>query len=139
MKTLVDTNVLSEARRATGDPRVRDRLAELDPDDIYLSVITIGELVKGVEKLPKSKKRTELEAWVRVIQEHHADRILPIDLRVARIWGELTASAPRTFPAIDSLIAATALRHDIALMTRNVRDFEGTGVRLIDPTAASGR
>lgn len=135
MRTLVDTNVLSEARRSGGHPGVRQSLASIDPEDLYLSVLTIGELVKGVEKLPDGTRRRELDAWVRQIQEHHADRILPVDLRVARLWGELCARSARTLPAIDAMIAATALRHDLALMTRNVKDFEGTGVRLVDPFA----
>lgn len=136
MRTLVDTNVLSDARNPKGHPAVRVALAAVDPEDVFISVITIGELVRGVERLPESKKRRELRAWVRLIQEHHSDRILPVDLKVARIWGELTARAPRTLPAIDAMIAATALRHDIALMTRNTKDFKDSGVRLIDPLDA---
>jgi len=133
MRTLVDTNVLSEARHPKGDPRVRLSVQAIPEADLFLSVVTLGELVRGVAKLPDGKRRRELEDWVRDIEEHHADRILPIDMRVAHVWGELTASVPRTLPVADGLIAATALRYDLALMTRNTKDFTDTGVRLIDP------
>lgn len=136
MKTLVDTCVLSEARHPQGSRRVRDRLAAIEDRDLYLSVVTIGEIVKGIELLPKSKKKHELEVWIRDLQDHHADRILPIDLRVARVWGQMSAKAQQggvILPAADGLIAATALRHDLLVMTRNTAHFESAGVRLENP------
>ncbi len=136
MRTLVDTCVLSEAQRTQGSNRVRDHLMSLDDQDFFLSVITIGEVVKGIGKLDAGSRRSELETWIRNIEDHHADRILPIDLRVARIWGDLTAEAQRngqTIPAADGLIAATALRHDLLVMTRNTPHFEAAGVRLFNP------
>ena len=138
MKALVDTCVLSEAQRARGDRRVRARLESVADDDFFLSVVTIGEIVRGIGLLPEGDRRTALDAWVRDIEEHHARRILPVDARVARIWGEIDAAARRagiTLPAADGLIAATAIRHDLAVMTRNAAHFAVAGVRLIDPWA----
>jgi len=138
VRTLIDTCVLSEARRLRGDPRVRARLEALDDDDIYLSVITLGELVFGVARLPSGERKTTLDRWVREIQEQHVKRILPIDARTARIWGEINArarGAGQTIPAADGLIAATALRHDLAVMTRNTAHFQATGARVVDPWA----
>lgn len=140
MKTLVDTCVLSEAQRPQGDRRVREKLMAIDDQDFYLSVITIGEVVKGIGRLEASNRKTELETWIRNIEDHHADRILPIDLRVARIWGDITAKAKsigETIPAADGLIAATALHHDLVVMTRNTAHFEVSGVRMINPWAIS--
>jgi predicted nucleic acid-binding protein len=136
VKTLVDTCVLSEAQRARGDRRVRARLESIPDEDLFLSVVTIGEIVRGIGLLPAGNRRSVLDAWVRDIEEHHARRILPVDARVARIWGELDAGARGngvTIPAVDGLIAATAIRHDLAVMTRNTAHFAATGVRLIDP------
>ena len=136
MKTLIDTCVLSEARRNGGNPNVRERLAAIDDRDLYLSVITIGEVVKGIELLQASERKRKLEIWVRDLQDHHAERILPIDLRVCRIWGEITARAQErgvTIPAADALIAATALHHDLLILTRNTAHFQATGARIEDP------
>lgn len=139
MRTLIDTCVLSEARRARGEPRVRARLEAIADDDFYLSVVTIGVIIRGIGLLHgEEPRRKALEEWVRDIQEHHEKRILPVDVQVARIWGENDAKARNngvTIPAADGLIAATALRHDLAVMTRNTAHFEITGVRLIDPWA----
>jgi predicted nucleic acid-binding protein len=136
VRTLIDTCVLSEARRARGSARVRARLQAIPDEDFFLSVVTIGEIVRGIALLDDHARRKALNIWIRDIQEHHADRVLPIDLRVAGIWGEIDATARRaglTVPAPDGLIAATALHHDLAVMTRNTAHFEATGVRLVDP------
>ena len=136
MRLLVDTCVLSELNRPKPDPRVRARLSALDDQDIYLSVVTIGELVHGIARLVKSKRKAALAAWLTQLESLYGDRILPIDSDTARIWGQLTGIAGlkgRTIPATDGLIAATALRHGLHVMTRNSADFEATGVMLIDP------
>lgn len=136
MRLLVDTCVLSELNRPKPDPRVRARLSALDDQDIYLSVVTIGELVHGIARLVKSKRKAALAAWLTQLESLYGDRILPIDSDTARIWGQLTAIAGlkgRTIPATDGLIAATALRHGLHVMTRNSADFKATGVMLIDP------
>ncbi len=136
MKTLIDTDVLSEARKPDGNAMVRQRLAAAEPDDLFLSVISIGEISHGIARLPGGSKRRELEAWLSVTERHFADRILPIDRDIAQLWGELAAKAAnagRTLHAADGLIAATALHHGLRIMTRNLKDFEVAGVLLTNP------
>lgn len=134
---LLDTNVLSETRRPRPDSHVTAFLASADPGALFLSVLTVGELRKGVE----IKRRADpaladrLGAWVETIETTFADRLLPVDADIARRWGEL--SAVRSFPVIDALIAATALRHGLTLVTRNLRDVELTGVPVLDPWQAA--
>ena len=132
---LIDTSVLSELRRARPEPRVRAAVEAIPDADLFISVLTIGEIVSGIERLAPGAKRSALEAWVRGLAEMHAARILGVDLDVAKVWGDLTARAARqgrVVPAVDGLIAATALRHDLAVMTRNVADFAATGCRVVD-------
>ena len=138
MRYLVDTNIVSEAGRANGHPAVRAALASIRDDDLFLSVITVGEIASGIAKLPTGKKRRELEEWFAVTEDQFADRLLPIDAAVARAWGEVTAAvakAGRVLHAADGLIAATALHHGLRLLTRNGSDFEATGVIVVDPLA----
>ncbi len=104
-----------------------------DADRLYLSVLTLGELRKGVETRRRSDPgaAAQLGAWVDGIETMFADRVLPVDAAAARLWGEL--SAGRGWPVIDTLIAATAMTHGLTLVTRNVRDVAGTGVAVVDP------
>lgn len=141
MRTLVDTCVLSEVQRPKGAARVRKRLESLDEENIFLSVLTLGELKKGIDKLRASAKKRSLTAWFDQLVLFANDRILPIDHETGVIWGEVTAKCEkkgRPIPAVDGLIAATALRHGLHLMTRNVSDFEPTGVMLVDPWDGRG-
>lgn len=136
MKTLVDTDVLSEARRSKGHPGVRQRLSDAGPDDLFISVISIGEIMHGIARLPAGSKRRELETWLAMTERHFADRILPVDRDIAQLWGEITAKAAksgRTLRPADGLIAATALRHGLRVMTGNAKDYEVTGVLLSNP------
>lgn len=136
MRTLVDTCVLSEVQRKQGNPRVRERFEALAPEDIYLSVLTLGELKKGIDKLKASARKRALAVWMDQVVLAAQDRIMPIDHETAVIWGEVAAKAEKKgkrIPAVDGLIAATALRHGLHLMTRNVADFELTGVMLVNP------
>lgn len=136
MRTLVDTCVLSEVQRKQGNQRVRGRLAVLAEEEVFLSVLTLGELRKGIDKLRASAKKRSLTTWFDQLTFSAGDRILTVDLETAIIWGEVNASCEkkgRSIPAVDGLIAATALRHGLHLMTRNVSDFEPTGVMLINP------
>jgi toxin FitB len=130
---LLDTNVVSETRKKRPDRGVTAFLAAADSATLFLSVLTIGELRKGVE----ARRNTDpiaaerLSAWVDTIETEFADRLLGVDVAIARLWGEL--SAGRSLPVIDTLIAATAIRHDVTLVTRNTGDFDSTGVPLVDP------
>ena len=128
---LVDTNVLSEARR--GAEAARNWLRSVDPATIYLSVITLGEITKGIAL----KMRTDplaaasLAEWLEQLRHDHGDRILPINDRVALEWGRLAAERPRGIA--DGLIAATAAVHAKIIVTRNVEDFSDTQLPLVNP------
>jgi len=130
---LLDTNVVSDIQRRLSAPT--DWLASVDPDSVNLSVITIGEIERGIIKLRKldTKRATQLELWLRQIRHDNADRILSITEEIALTWGRITAG--RTRGSADTLIAATALVHDLILVTRNVADFEDTGVTILNPWA----
>jgi predicted nucleic acid-binding protein len=105
-------------------------------EELFVSVITIGEILKGISLLRGSPKRRALESWLQTLERDYGDRFLSIDLETSRLWGELTASAQkagRVVHATDGLIAATALRHGLRVMTRNTADFEPAGVLLLNP------
>jgi len=133
---LLDTNVISETRKSRPDAGVIAFLSAAGAEGLFLSVLTLGELRKGVAL----KRRTDpvasikLGMWVEGIETNFAARILPIDSAIALRWGEL--SAGRNLPVIDMLIAATALNRDLTLVTRNTRDFESSGALLLDPWKA---
>jgi len=136
MRVLLDTCVLSELYRATPLDAVQAAVDRLPDDNLYLSVITLGEIGKGIALLPESRRKQDLSAWLANIQHAYADRILSIDPETAVIWGEITAVVQRrgfVLAAPDGLIAATALCHGLHLMTRNVKDFRETGVLLLNP------
>ena len=128
---LVDTNVLSEARRGT--TAARDWLRSVDPETIYLSVITLGEIMKGIELRQRTDPRaaSSLRQWLEQLRQGHADRILPVGDEVALEWGRLAAERPRAMA--DALIAATAIVHRKTIVTRNTADFEETHVPVINP------
>ncbi len=133
---LLDTRVLSELQRPQGSPQMRAQVEALDPEQLYLSVITVGELTKGIARLPASARRRQLSSWLMGLEQRFGELILPIDTEVARRWGELTAraqSAGVPIPVSDGLIAATALRHGLHVMTRNTRHFAASGTVIIDP------
>ncbi len=136
MRVLLDTCVLSELQRPNGSPAVKKAITALADDDIFISALTLGEITKGVALLPHGKKRERLQQWLHGLESLFPQRILPVDIETSQIWGEITASARKdglTMPAIDGLIAATALRHGLHLMTRNVSDFAPSGVIIINP------
>lgn len=130
---LLDTNVVSETRRSRPNIGVIDFLTSANKDALYLSVLTIGELHKGVEAKRRNDPRAaeSLAEWVQHLELEFADRILPVDMAVSRRWGLL--SAVRTCPVIDTLIAATALEKGLTLVTRNERDVQFTDVTLVNP------
>lgn len=136
MKVLLDTCTLSELRLPKPDAGVANAVRDLDSDDLFVSAISIGEIVKGVALLADGQKKRLLQSWLQTLERYYGDRLLPIDLETCRMWGELTATAQkagRTIPASDGLIAATARRHGLYIMTRNTADFESTGVPLLNP------
>lgn len=137
MKYLLDTCVISELISKQPSPNVIKFVDSLDQEDIYLSVITIGEIAKGIEKLPKSKRKQELHTWLEEdLLIRFEGNIVALDTRVLIRWGELSAKLEGigiTLPAMDSLIAATVLTHQMVLITRNANDFKHTGVEIINP------
>jgi len=137
MKYLLDTCVISELVAKEVNPKVVEFVDSLDSDDVYLSVITIGEIAKGIEKLPKSKRKQELHIWLTEdLLVRFDEKIVPLDTNVLLEWGFLTArleSKGKILPAMDSLIAATVLTHKFALITRNVDDFNSANIEIINP------
>ncbi len=134
MSFLVDTNVVSELRKG---PRAHAKVVAwfraVDDAELYLSVLVLGELRQGVERLRRRDPTAaaRLDRWLHELAERHAGRTLPVDAAVADRWGRL--NVPDTIPAVDGLLAATALVHSLTLVTRNVRDVSRTGVRHLDP------
>lgn len=137
MSYLIDTCCISELVKKKPNPNVVKWFADQDELSMFLSVITFGELRKGIEKLPDSKKKKELNRWVKEdLKQRFKNRILNINLDEANKWGEILATAEKNgkpLPAIDSFIAATALVHDFSIVTRNTQDMEGSGVEVINP------
>jgi predicted nucleic acid-binding protein len=140
MNALLDTCVLTEIGKDDGNPSVKSAVAEIATANLYLSVLTVGEIAKGIALLAAGRKKTSLGTWLARVENQYADRILSIDVETARIWGELTARAQKKgiiIPGTDGLLAATALRHGLHVMTRNTRHFEASGALIIDPWRGS--
>ncbi|AOO81622.1 type II toxin-antitoxin system VapC family toxin [Bosea vaviloviae] len=128
---LVDTNIISEARR--GSPPALTWLRSVAPGSVHLSTLTLGEIMLGIALKQRSdpKAAGHLAEWLRRIRHDHADRILPVTDQISVEWGRIAAIRPRG--DVDGLIAATAIVHDLILVTRNVVDFDDTGVSVINP------
>ncbi len=134
MSYLIDTNVLSELKRKVPDQGVVEWFAQRPPQILYLSVLTLGEIRKGVEGVKDARRRQRLSDWLESdLRQFFYGRILSVDAAVAERWGRLVADAGRPLPVVDSLLAATALTHDLVLVTRNVQDFAGLPVQLCNP------
>ncbi|MBA3813149.1 MAG: type II toxin-antitoxin system VapC family toxin [Alphaproteobacteria bacterium] len=135
MKCLLDTNILSETVRVHPHLNVKKWLQESPSETLFISVLTLGEIRRGIEKLEDSKRRTRLVSWL----EHDlikwfGPNILPISLEVAERWGYITASTTHhSFNTIDTLLAATALTHNLKMVTRNVKDFQIPGLEIFNP------
>lgn len=134
MSYLLDTNVLSELRRKMPNSVVLDWMARRPAATLYLSVLTLGELRKGVEGVSDPSRRANLLDWLEnELPAFFAGRILAVDAQVADRWGRMVAAAGRPVPAIDSLIGATAAHYGLSLVTRNARDFTDLGLDVINP------
>lgn len=137
MSYLIDTNVLSELRRKQPSAQVVQWVESRPASVLYLSVLSVGEIRRGVEALAASRRRVTLLDWLEVdLPAFFAGRLLAVDLAVAERWGRLLAQATRPLPAVDSLLAATALRHGLTMVTRKVRDFAVQGLEVVDPWQA---
>lgn len=136
MGWLVDTNILSEMRKSSrADAGVRSWLADADDGDLYTSVLVIGEIRRGIESVRRRDpaQAAELDRWLGRLQGALQERVLPIDARVADLWGRL--NVPDPLPTVDGLLAATALVRGLTLVTRNTRHVASTGVMVLDPFA----
>lgn len=141
MKFLLDTNVISEITRTRPDEGVLNFLHESDEDRTYLSAVTWAELQRGVALLPAGARRQRLSDWLEHdLRDRFGPRILSIDVDIAERWGVLMAASKengRNVSVMDGFIAATALVHDLCIVTRNEKDFSELGVRLINPWAST--
>lgn len=134
MSYLIDTNVISELIKIKPDKKVINWFETVPDRELYLSVLTIGEIRKGLVKVNNDAKRETIRAWLDYeLITWFSDRILPIDQHVANKWGLLQAQVNKTLPAIDSLIAATALHSDLIIVTRNTKDFDIISLETINP------
>lgn len=137
MNYLLDTNVLSEYTKARPNQAVLDWVANSAESDLFLSVLSIGEIMHGIERLADSQRKVALQSWLNDdLQVRFGQRLVVIDADVMLTWGALAARLERSgrvLPFADSLIAATALRHNLILVTRNEADFEDTGVQILNP------
>lgn len=130
---LIDTNVVSELAKPRPAPEVQ-RWASVRLDTSFISTMTVGEIIKGIENLSSGKRRTALEYWLRSLSSTaFKARLLPVNELVAAEWGRISVVARRTLPCADSLLAATARVHGLIVATRNERDFMQLGVPVVNP------
>ena len=139
MSYLLDTTVVSEIRKKVPDPGVSAWLVSVPDDELFLSVLVVGEIRQGIERLarPDLVQAEVFELWLSQLVRDYGDRIVPITAPVAEAGGRL--NVPDPVPVVDGLMAATALVHGWTLVTRNVDDVASTGVRLLDPFAPRGQ
>ena len=138
MNYFLDTCVISELVKTKPNLRVAEWIRSQDEESLFLSVITIGEIQKGISKLPDGrKKKQQLENWLNnELQERFKDRILEVTIGTARVWGQVLGACEKkgvNLPAIDSLIASQGIFHKMTVVTRNISDMEPSGVQLFDP------
>ena len=136
MKYLIDTCVISELVKPVPNIRVTNWLQSASADALFLSVLTIGEVRKGLVKLPDSKKKEKLTLWLNSLLKDYNDRIIPIDLTVSENWGIIQGNAEKSgtpMSTIDGLIAAAASTHNLTLVTRNESDFTPGQIPIMNP------
>lgn len=134
---LVDTCALSELRRPAPDVQVAQWFRERQPRSLYLSVVTLGEIRKGVEGLATGRRKRAIQEWLELdLPEYFSGRLLAVDAHTADLWGRVMARPRRqggAVHAVDALLAATALQHGLTVVTRNLKDFDGLGVEVVNP------
>jgi predicted nucleic acid-binding protein len=138
---LWDTCILSDLGKPNRDPLVVEYLASMHTQDTYISVITVSEIEYGLKRLPAGRRRQQLEDVMEQIISEFSPRILPVSVETARIWGQLSARVRQQgfdVETADGLIAATAMQHGLHVVTRNVKDFEPTGVLIVNPWEVAG-
>jgi hypothetical protein len=136
VRYLLDTSVVSELPKPRANRVVVQFAERIDLSETFLSAITVGELRRGTFLLPQGKRRSTLEDWIDGLVDRFTDNILPVTMETCEVWAELSASAQqrgRTISMADGLIAATAIQHGMRVVTRNVKDFEPTGVLIVNP------
>jgi predicted nucleic acid-binding protein len=134
MSYLIDTNVISEIVRPKPNHKVLNWFETIPNQSIYISVLTLGEIRKGIEKIELRQRKEKLKLWLEnELPTWFENRILPIDAQIADRWGQLQAQAKHLLPAIDSLIAATALNHNLCIVTRNEQDFKFPLLQVVNP------
>jgi predicted nucleic acid-binding protein len=134
MSYLLDTNIVSETLRIKPNAAVMNFLQILTPESLFISVLTLGEIRKGIEKLETSKRKNRLTVWLeKDLSNWFGSQVLPITQEIADRWGYLSAHTLRPLPSIDGLLAATALTHNLKMVTRNTKDFDISGLEVINP------
>lgn len=134
MSYLIDTNVISELVRVQPAAAVLSWFKRVPDQGLHLSVLTVGELRSGVERLPGGSRKEKLRVWLeQELPAWFGSRLLPVSSEIADRWGRLAAASKRPLPVIDSLLAATALHHDLRLVTRNTADFRCPGLEIVNP------
>lgn len=134
MSYLLDTNVISELVRPKPAKAVLAWFENIPSEALHISVLTLGEIRKGVEQMPDGARHEKLRLWLEHdLADWFETRVLPVDIQVADRWGRLIAQKGRPVPSIDSLLAATALHHELRLVTRNQKDFDYPGLEVINP------
>jgi predicted nucleic acid-binding protein len=134
---LLDTHVVSEIRKTTGDPNVMRWYSDVPATELHLSVLVIGEVAQGIERLRRrgdARQADVFDDWLMGLKNEFGDRLLAVTTAIAERWGQLNATKP--LPPIDGLMAATAIEHDLILVTRDTEVLFGVGVRLLDPWVA---
>jgi hypothetical protein len=134
MGYLIDTNILSELRKKqNANPNVQFWFSGIAGEECYISVLTIGEIVNGIKRLePKDMNSAKnIQTWLDRVTIDFSDRILPITAKISTVWGEMTPKMP--MPVVDSLLASTAIIHNLTLVTRNIKDVESSGAKLLNP------
>ncbi|MCA1636913.1 MAG: type II toxin-antitoxin system VapC family toxin [Acidobacteria bacterium] len=138
MMFLLDTCIISEPKKKRPSKRVLEWLDAQDESKLYLSVLTVGEIRKGIAKLESSRKKAELEKWLEKLRMRFSRRILPLSEKTFLVWGKMYGEFERkgvVRPAFDSLLEATALENDMIFVTRNVKNFHHSQVTILNPWA----